>query len=345
MAAPIILCDCAGMDEKRWLECREHGPKGDIEYTIGGSDVATIFGLSPWTTPLELWMTKKGRMKPKDKPNPLQLQMGHMLEPIAAHFYAQRTGDTVIDDTNMYQHADFPYALADIDRRIIRKADGKSGVLECKSCTYHKAGDWADGAYPIYYELQLRYYLSVMDLDFGAFSTLWGNNPENDLATPALIRDKAKEDMIFERLDQWIWSLRHDKPPAMTEVDPTLALKALANICGPSQKSLPTIEFPLKYEKSLRGIVALQDENTALKQKLKENEAKIDAHSVRIAELMKAHEHGVLSTTTDTLLVDFVTRVTRRVDSGYLKKEHPSIYRAALKSSESRKVKVSVQPA
>ena len=106
MAAPIILCDCAGMDEKRWLECREHGPKGDIEYTVGGSDVATIFGLSPWTTPLELWMVKKGRMKPKDKPNPLQLQMGHMLEPIAAHFYAERTGDTVIDDTNMYQHAD-----------------------------------------------------------------------------------------------------------------------------------------------------------------------------------------------------------------------------------------------
>ena len=174
-----------------------------------------------------------------------------------------------------------------------------------------------------------------MDLEYGAFSALWGNNPDNDLATPDLIRDRAKEDMIFERLDQWIWSLRHDKPPAMADVEPSLALKALANICGPSQK----------YEKSLRGIAALQDENTALKQKLKENEAKIDAHSVRIAELMKAHEHGVLTTTTDKLLVDFVTRVTRRVDSGYLKKEHPSIYEAALKTSESRKVKVSVQPA
>ena len=200
MATPIILCDCAGMSEKRWLECREHGPKGDIEYTVGGSDVATIFGLSPWMTPKELWMIKKGRMKPKDKPNPLQLEMGHLLEPIAAHFYAQRTGDTVTDDTNMYQHADFPYALADIDRRITRKADGEPGVLERKSCTYHKASDWADGAYPLYYEFQLRYYLAVMDVDFGAFSALWGNNPDYDLATPSLIRDRAKEDMIFERL-------------------------------------------------------------------------------------------------------------------------------------------------
>ena len=345
MATPIILCDCAGMSEKRWLECREHGPKGDIEYTVGGSDVATIFGLSPWMTPKELWMIKKGRMKPKDKPNPLQLEMGHLLEPIAAHFYAQRTGDTVTDDTNMYQHADFPYALADIDRRITRKADGEPGVLECKSCTYHKASDWADGAYPLYYEFQLRYYLAVMDVDFGAFSALWGNNPDYDLATPSLIRDRAKEDMIFERLDQWIWSLRHDKPPNMTEVEPKLALESLARIYGASQKDLPTIEFPKKYEKPLRRIAELQGENAALQAQIKKNEEAMEAHSVRIAELMKDHEHGVLETTRDKLLVDFVTKTTRRVSSDYLKRTHPDIYQDALKPSESRKVKVFIQPA
>lgn len=345
MAAPIVLCDCAGMDEKRWLECREHGPKGDIEYTVGGSDVATIFGLSPWTTPLELWLIKKGRMKPKTKPNSLQLEMGHLLEPIAAHFYAQRTGDTVIDDTNMYQHADFPYALADIDRRLIRKETGEPGVLECKSCTYHKAGDWADDAYPLYYEFQLRYYLAVMDVNFGAFSALWGNNPDNDLATPNLLRDQVKEDMIFERLDQWIWSLRNDKPPTMADVKPDLAMEALSRIYGASQKGLPTIEFPKKHEHALRRIAALQAENTELNSKVKKNEEEIEAHSVRIAELMKTHEHGVLETTTDKLLVDFVTRTTRRVDSGLLKKAHPDIYRDYLKVSESRKVKVTVQPA
>lgn len=170
--------------------------------------------------------------------------MGHLLEPIAAHFYAQRTGNTVLDDTNMYQHADFPYALADFDRRIIRKEDGEPGILECKSCTFHKAGDWADGAYPIYYELQLRYYLSVADVEYGAFSTIWGNNPENDMAMPELIRDKAKEDMIFEKLDQWIWSLRKDKPPTMTDTTPKLAMESLGRIYGASQKGLPTIEFP-----------------------------------------------------------------------------------------------------
>ena len=345
MAQPILLCDCAGMDNDRWLECRAHGPKGDIEYTVGGSDVATIFGVSPWTTPLELWMIKKGRMKAKAKPNPLQLEMGHLLEPIAAHFYAAKTGNTVTDDTCMYQHADHPYALADFDRRFVRKTDGEPGILECKSCTYHKAGDWADGAYPLYYELQLRFYLSVADVKIGAFSTVWGNNPDNDIAMPELERDQAKEDMIFERLDEWMWSLRHDKPPTMTDVAPKLALESLGRIYGASQTSLPTIEFPRKLEKNLRGIAELQGINTQLQSQIKKNEENIAAYSVRIAELMKEHEHGILETTTDKLLVDFVTKTTRRVNSDFLKKNHPTVYQEALKTSESRKVKVTIQPA
>ena len=331
MAAPNILCDCTGMTNEMWLKCREHGPKGNIEYTVGGSDVATIFGLSPWTTPLELWMVKKGRMKPKSPPNPDQLAMGHMLEPIAAHFYAQRTGNTVTDDNYLYQHATLEYALANIDRRYTRKEDGEGGVLECKSLTYHKAADWADGAIPIYYELQLRYYLAVLDEKHGAFSALWGNNPENDLATPHIERVQAKEDIIFEKLDRWIWSLRHDKPPTMEDVQPQLAMDALARIYGAGKKGL-------------RKIAALQEENAQLKGAIKKNEEAIEAHSVRIAELMKEHEHGILTTTTDKLLVDFVTSTSRRVSSEYLKQNYPSIYEEARKPSKNRKVKVTIQP-
>lgn len=344
MAAPNILCDCTGMTNEMWLKCREHGPKGNIEYTVGGSDVATIFGLSPWMTPLELWMVKKGRMKPKSPPNPDQLAMGHMLEPIAAHFYAQRTGNTVTDDNYLYQHATLEYALANIDRRYTRKEDGEGGVLECKSLTYHKAADWADGAIPIYYELQLRYYLAVLDEKHGAFSALWGNNPENDLATPHIERAQAKEDIIFEKLDRWIWSLRHDKPPTMEDVQPQLAMDALARIYGAGKKGLPTIEFPRKYEPQLRKIAALQEENAQLKGAIKKNEEAIEAHSVRIAELMKEHEHGILTTTTDKLLVDFVTSTSRRVSSEYLKQNYPSIYEEARKPSKNRKVKVTIQP-
>lgn len=343
MSAPILLCDTAGMPEERWLECRAHGPRGDIEYTLGGSDVAAVFGVSPWTTPLELWMIKKGRMKPKKSDNADQLKMGHLLEPIIAYWYAQKSGNEFIEDTGLYQHADHPYALGNFDGRF-RRPDGQKGITEFKSTTYHKADAWADDAIPLYYELQLRYYLGIDDCELGDFACLWGTNPGTDMATPSIVRDKAKEDIIFEKCDQFIWSLVHDKPPTMADVKPKLALASLARIYGASQSALPTIEFPKKFEVPLRKIAELQTENSGLSAKIKANEAKIEAHSVRIAELMKAHEHGVLETTKDKLLVDFVTKTTRRVDSALLKKDFPDAYRDTLKTSESRKVKVSIQP-
>jgi len=342
MAAPNLLCDTKGMTMEQWLACRMHGPKGDIDYTVGGSDVATIFGLSPWTTPLELWRIKKKQMKPTISANADQLEMGHLMEPIAAHWYAKKTGNTVAVDTGLYQHSDFPYALANIDRRFV-ESSGAEGILECKSTTYHKASDWAEGAIPVYYEMQLRFYLAVMDVEIGDFACLWGNNPNTDLAKPRLLRDKFKEESIFEKLDEWIWSLKNDKPPTMADVNPQLAMESLAKIYGASKTGLPSIEFPKKFENALRCIAKLQTENSEYQQAVKKNEKEILAHSVRIAELMQEHEHGVLETTTDKLLIDFATKTTRRVNSDLLKTNHPNVYMECLKASESRKVKVRIE--
>ena len=344
MAEPIYLCDTKGLDRDKWLEYRMHGPKGDIPYTVGGSDVAAIFGASPWQTPLELWKIKKKQMKPHSSPNEDQLEMGHMLEPIVAHWYAKKTGHAIIDDTGLYQHADHPYALANFDRRFTEPS-GTNGILECKSTTYHKALDWADDAIPVYYEFQLRFYLAVADVGIGDFACLWGNNPNNDLATPRILRDKFKEDIIFEKLEEWIWSLENDKPPTMADVEPKLALESLARIYGSSTTGLPTIEFSKKQEHALRRIALLQVENSEHQKAINNNEKEIDAHSVRIAEIMKEHEHGLLETTSDKLLIDFVTKTTRRVNSDHLKTKHPMIYQDCIKISESRKVKVRTEAA
>ena len=340
---PIILCDTKGMSNERWLECRAHGPNGDIPYTVGGSDVAAIFGVSPWTTPLELWRIKKGLMKPPAKSNARQLQMGHLLEPIAAYWYQELTGNMVTDDTNMYQHAEHPYALADFDRRYVRASDGESGILECKSCSFHKADSWADGAYPLYYELQLRFYLAVADVQHGAFSAIWGNNPDNDLAIPEIERDQAKEDLIFEKLDRWIWGLEHDVPPTMADVSPKLAMESLARIYGDSVAGLPTVEFPSRLERPLRRILTLNNEIGGHKTEIKRLEKELETHSVAIAELMAEHEHGVLETTSDRILVDFVTRSRSGVDRKKLQAEHPDVYEEVKTVSTSRTLKVSTQ--
>ena len=105
------------------------------------------------------------------------------------------------------------------------------------------------------------------------------------------------------------------------------------------------MEFSPKYERSLRRIAQLQEKIAACGQEIKTYEKEVEAHSVRIAEVLKEHEHGVLVTAKDKLLIDFVTRTTKRPDSKALKEKYPSVYSDVLKVSESRKVKVRVEPA
>jgi len=342
MSAPKLLCITKGMSRERWLECREHGPDDDIEYALGGSDVSVVFGENPWTTPLELYRQKKSLMERDDSSNANQKEMGLLMEPIVAHWYGKLTGNAVTEDYGLYQHADRPYALANLDYRV-REPDGAKGILECKTTSWHKADDWADGAIPHHYELQVRFYMAVMDLDFADIACMWGTNPENDMVIRRVHRDRDIEAMIFERLDEFIERLRTGTPPDMSGVDPKLAMEALARVYGASQPGLITIEFGKKHEKALRRIATLQEEKIDLDRRVRESEKEVTALSVKIAEAMGTHEHGMLETAADKLVVDFVTKFTRRVDSDLLKKTHPHTYDAVLKTTGSRKVKVAVQ--
>ena len=143
---PIILADTKDMTTEEWEAARQHGPDGSLDFTIGGSDVAALFGVSPWTTELDLWLEKTGRKKRKIE-NPYILEMGHLLEPIIGHFFGVKTGHKVKSDTYLYQHCDFPYMLANPDFRYEDKNDGSEGILECKSTSYHKSEEWGEDRY------------------------------------------------------------------------------------------------------------------------------------------------------------------------------------------------------
>ena len=46
---------------------------------------------------------------------------------------------------------------------------------------------------PLYYELQLRFYLAVADVNIGSFFGNLGDNPDNDLAIPDITVTKQKK--------------------------------------------------------------------------------------------------------------------------------------------------------
>jgi len=341
MGAPNLLCDTKGMTRERWLECREHGPDGDIEYTIGGSDVSTVFGENPWMSPLALYQMKKGLLKSDDSENANRKMMGHLMEPVVAYWYGVKKGVQVIEDAGLYQHADYPYALANLDYRIL--GDDGYGVLDCKTTTWRNAEEWAEDTIPHHYVLQVRFYMAVMDLDYADLACMWGFDAEKEMAIRRVWRDRDIEAMIFERLDEFIHRLRTNDPPTMSGVDPELAMKDLARIYGASQPALPSIAFGQKHEKALRRIATLQSDNAELTNRINFNEKEVTALSVKIAQMMGNHERGELVTAADRIDVSYIPRLTRRPNSELLKKNHPLVFQEVLKTTCSRKVKAEVK--
>ena len=129
----------------------------------------------------------------------------------------------------------------------------------------------------------------------------------------------------------------------MSGVKPKLAMESLARIYRRSQPGLPSIEFPVKLEKQLKRIVDLQTQIEERQTEIRKFSKELVAHSVKVAELMKEHEHGVLETTNDKYLVDYLTKTSKRTDTKALKEKFPDIYNDVQKISESRRLKVSVQ--
>lgn len=131
---------------------------------------------------------------------------------------------------NLYQHTDHPWALANLDYRA--EKHGTAGGLECKSTTYHKAADWADGAVPIYYEYQCRFYMAVMDLPWWDIACLWGNNPGTDMAIRTLEREMTTEEMILDKALPLCRAYMTTSPPTQEDVEPRLALKPWPEFMG-----------------------------------------------------------------------------------------------------------------
>jgi putative phage-type endonuclease len=137
-----------------WLAVRKTG--------IGGSDAAAAVGLSPYKSPLELWLEKTGRDEHLLRPDPADtshpVYWGTVLEPIVAGAYALHTGRKLRRVHAVLQHPQYPFMLANLDREIVGSSDVQ--ILECKTAGEFGARHWRDGV-PEYVQLQVQHQLAV----------------------------------------------------------------------------------------------------------------------------------------------------------------------------------------
>ena len=209
---PNKLVDITTLTEDQWLDWRRKG--------IGGSDVAVALNSSPYRTARELYYDKIGVVMADEGPDKsITFQIGHLLEDVVAHIFAKKTGLSVFEDHWMYQHPIFPFLIADVDR-FVMLPDGRKAILECKTAHYDMQFKWANGSVPRHYELQVRHYMAVMNIDVAFIACLFSNN-ENDFVWQKIERDLDEEENTIMELEAF-WRnhvLARVEPPLVEKPD------------------------------------------------------------------------------------------------------------------------------
>lgn len=135
------------MTHDEWLE--------DRRKSIGGSDAAAVIGLNRYRTPMEVYADKLGVLPPKEDTEAMRL--GRDLEEYVAQRFCEATGKKVRRLTETLRNPKYPFAHANIDRRVI----GEKAGLECKFSNSLSLKRYKNGEFPDEYYTQCVHYMAV----------------------------------------------------------------------------------------------------------------------------------------------------------------------------------------
>lgn len=196
---------------EEWLAERKSG--------IGGSDAAAILGISPWATPVNVWLDKTGRAAPREETEAMRI--GTELEDFVARRYSQETGREVRRFNRMVHRG---CLLGNFDRLVVPEGEKVAShmdevrtdtLLECKT----SSREW-DGEVPLYYQTQVQHYMGLEPkLVHADVAVLFLGRKHFEVMR--VERDDEVIHAMQERLTAW-WDeyVVGDKmPPPMNEAD------------------------------------------------------------------------------------------------------------------------------
>ena len=152
---------------------------------FGGSDMVSMFGMSRFTSPLDLYRSKLGQ-KPPDETSPAA-QRGHDMEPYILGRMAQALDLDVSPGATFVRHPQWDDGV-----RIQANTDGGArgfvewnyirAIAECKSTrrSAYVARSYYKGRTPIYHWLQVLIYGKCLGLEDSLVGCVIG--PDDDMA-------------------------------------------------------------------------------------------------------------------------------------------------------------------
>jgi putative phage-type endonuclease len=245
-------------ERKEWVRARRLG--------LGGSDAAAALGFSPYTTPYELYLEKRGEVPDKDLSDNPFVEWGSRLEDVISDAYSEKTGQKVHRVNRILKHPEHPWMLANLDRRIV----GDKRGLEVKTANAWSGRDaetWgASGTdiVPEHYLLQCAHYLAVTGYTAFDLCVLIGGN---DLRIYTIARNEALIAHLIEG-ESAFWNLvKTGVPPAAKTISDTRA-KFRTHIAKTYVEATddvkPLVEEYLSLTEQLKAFKALDERKEEL---------------------------------------------------------------------------------
>lgn len=161
-----------------WTALRYFDPDRERPVIFGASEAAAACGMSPYTTPLELFLLKRRELDPEEENDAMRL--GKKLEPIVLDEYQLRTGRVLAVDLPMFLHADHAFMAATPDAM----AESDTVAVDAKTSSfrrYNRSADVADEKFgeegtdqmPSDYVLQAQQQIAVLGVDSVDFPVLF----------------------------------------------------------------------------------------------------------------------------------------------------------------------------
>lgn len=202
--ATVFIPDITQLSKEEWREQRRNG--------IGGSDVGAILGLNKYKSMFDVYYDKIGakNLKPVSSKTKATLEIGSRLEDFVAEMFQEKYPSIIVeDDHTMYQHDQYHFIMANIDRRLTMP-DGAVAILECKTLTNDEEWESTDfckgikGTCPLSYEFQARQYMAVLDAELAFVVGL--DLMRKELYVVIIARDREIENQMIE-VEKEFWNL------------------------------------------------------------------------------------------------------------------------------------------
>lgn len=328
---------------------------------LGGSDIASILGISPWKTAYELWEEKTTEwIEPSSEERDKVLRRGKKLEPMVIEMLQEEHNVWVTDRNQVHVDPEYPFLRAEIDynyvadrnlvERMTNDEDTRAtegfyevgaylrtplaniGNGDVKTVHPYAAGEWGQEGtdeFPAYYGAQFQFGMMINGAQTCMVAALIG---ADDLRVYQVDRDEEIIAYIREKaVDFWFNHVLKNVPPGIQSSED--ASKVLSRFEGFAWAGNEQV---WKDVKTIKGI----------KEAEKRLEAKREALSITVKTALAhaAYERGVdgdskkfaILGPNGKPIVTWNEQETGRIAVKLLRAEHPDIAESFTETTKHR---------